>query len=117
MVAAKGMNSLAWTLLVLVILFLLLSSALGALGEIEYSDHAVRKHGQDAIKARITNSNRGFRHDCNNGKQYYIAPMEDGKFAITIVQGGREKTSFVTRSFRYIQNALKRDGCRGQYAR
>ena len=104
--SSDGSKTWVFFLLLLLLLFFLM-----AMPALEWSDHAVQKHGPDAIKARQANMGGGQRYDCRDGKQYWVAPYGD-KYAITVAEGGREKTSFITRSWNYIKKALERDDCR-----
>ena len=110
--SSDGSKVLVFLLLLLLVLLLIAMAGLGGMaGKVEYGSHAVERHGQDAIRARSINERNGQRYDCQDGKSYWIGRAEDGKYAITVVRGGQEATSFLTRSRNYIRNILKKDDC------
>ena len=100
-----------WVLVVLAALVLLALAGLGGMSGVEYGDHAVERHGEDAIRARAINEQFGRRYDCRDDKTYWIGSSGNGKFAVTVVRGGKEATSFLTRSRNYIRNILRKDDC------
>jgi len=70
------------------------------------SDHAIERHGQQAITAHQAVQSGGQRHDCNDGRTRFVAKV--GKmWAVEVWDGATLITSFLTPSQSYIQVMLE----------
>lgn len=103
------------------VFYLIIAAALGCIllgsidvpdvGPVETGDHAVQRHGAEAEKARAEIAAGGGSHyDCNDGKEYIVKRLSDGRWALMVVRGGREVTSFITDQS-YIKGRLEDEGC------
>lgn len=80
-------------------------------GPIETGDHATDRHGADAelVRSEIA-AGGGSHYNCNDGKEYIIKRLSDGRWALMVVRGGREVTSFITDQS-YIKGRLENEHC------
>lgn len=93
----------AWPLLVVLLAGL-------ALMAITLSDHAVERHGADALLVRQCMNDRPpietWFHP-STGRQASICQIDDGRFGIQIEEAGREVTSFVKEKLRHIDQVRR----------
>lgn len=77
------------------------------------SQHAIERHGQDAIVAAdwVSNNGQNCCYPCADGRTRCACRMPDGKFAVAVLEGDFIVTAFLSRSPNYIQNMLRDQGC------
>ncbi len=103
------------TRLILVV-FLLLLSMLAALTT-SLPQHALDRHGQEAIRAHeaVAALNHGGKYDCRDGKRYEIADLGKGDWAVEISYAKTVVTAFVTRDRAYLARVLEEDECEEEW--
>lgn len=76
------------------------------------SQHALEKHGQDAVlAAEAVSRSHGCCFLCQDGRIRCACRMADGRFAVAVFEGRAMVTSFISRSENYIRNMLSSRGC------
>jgi len=102
-----------WVILLAVLAAVVLLGSIDVpdVGPIETGDHATDRHGADAelVRSEIA-AGGGSHYNCNDGKEYIIKRLSDGRWAMMVVRGGREVTSFITDQA-YVQSKLENDDC------
>jgi hypothetical protein len=102
-----------WVILLAVLAAVVLLGSIDVpdVGPIETGDHATDRHGADAelVRSEIA-AGGGSHYNCNDGKEYIIKRLSDGRWALMVVRGGREVTSFITDQS-YIKGRLEDENC------
>jgi hypothetical protein len=79
-----------------------------------YGQHAVTRHGQDALDTRATVLQYGKRYDCQDGRSKMIYNEPGKQPAVMVLQWIEERwveiTTFKTTTNR-VQGMIDRDGC------
>ena len=85
-----------------------LAYALPGIGEVETRPHALYRHGADAIVAREANmgNDPGQRYDCPDGRTRIIKRIGQNKWAITVLDGNIEVTSFVASNKNHVDQMI-----------
>jgi hypothetical protein len=92
-------------LLLLILLFAAIFAVAVPLAPELVKNHSDAKHGDDARAARLWIAGHG-RHckwECPDGRTRYACRMDDGKWALMVLEGMVEVTAFVTGSQDYVQ--------------
>ena len=102
-----------WVILLAVLAAVVLLGSIDVpdVGPIETGDHATDRHGADAelVRSEIA-AGGGSHYNCNDGKEYIIKRLSDGRWALMVVRGGQEVTSFITDQS-YIKGRLEDENC------
>lgn len=102
-----------WVILLAVLAAVVLLGSIDVpdVGPIETGDHATDRHGADAelVRSEIA-AGGGSHYNCDGGKEYIIKRLSDGRWAVMVVRGGREVTSFITDQS-YIKGRLENENC------
>lgn len=79
--------------------------------------HALDRHGQDAIRAHeaVADLGHGGQYRCPDGKEYRIASLGHGDWGVEILYDGVPVTAFVTRDRAYLARAIEEDGCQPKW--
>jgi hypothetical protein len=84
------------------------------------NDHAVDKHGEDAVKAWAQinglDNIRKCRYRCKDGRDRYVCPMpgEFYRWAIAVVEGEDLITSFIADPD-YARHVIDSSGCNNPF--
>jgi hypothetical protein len=107
-----GLGCVFWLILLgLGALILLGSIQVPDVGPIETGNHATDRHGADAELVRSEIATGGGSHyNCDGGKEYIIKRLSDGRWAVMVVRGGKEITSFLADQD-YVKGRLENEHC------
>ena len=87
--------------------------AIPTVGQVELGKHAVEKHGNDAVLVRqwvANNAQPWHRWDCPDGRTRVVVPYDGHRWAVMVVLGSVEITSFLTDDQAYVTRML--DPCK-----
>ena len=79
--------------------------AIPTVGQVELGKHAVEKHGNDAVLVRqwvANNAQPWHRWDCPDGRTRIIVPHNTRGYAVMIMLGSHEFTSYFTDDQVYV---------------
>ena len=102
-----------WVILLAVLAAVVLLGSIDVpdVGPIETGDHATDRHGADAELVRSEIATGGGSHyNCDGGKEYIIKRLSDGRWAVMVVRGGKEITSFLADQD-YVKGRLENEHC------
>jgi hypothetical protein len=102
-----------WVILLAVLAAVVLLGSIDVpdVGPIETGDHATDRHGADAeLVRREIAAGGGSHYNCNDGKEYIIKRLSDGRWALMVVRDGREVTSFLADQD-YVKGRLENENC------
>ena len=91
--------------------------AFGLILSLRVPQHALDRHGADAIRAHeaVASLGHGGQWRCPDGKEYRIAHIDGAEWAVEILYDGVVATAFVTRDRGYLQRVIEEDGCKATW--
>jgi hypothetical protein len=88
--------------------------AIPAMGNVQLGQHAVQRHGEIAVEARIYIQNYAGaqnRFDCPDGRTRIVVQMDHKHYAVMVVENGVEVSTFITSKHSYAIKITR--GCWG----
>jgi hypothetical protein len=105
--AGGGGSGVLLIVMALVIVGIVIS--IPTLGRISLGNHAVERHADMAESAREwvnAHAGPGNRYDCPDGRVRVVVPMPGNRWAVMVVKGGVEITSFITKDQGYVKGMI-----------